>query len=346
MATNFPGGLDNTSNLIDNATDNTLTATTHASAHNNIADAIIAVETVLGTNPNGSYADVKTWLSAAIVNNPGSVQTITPTADAVALRIKQGNSLYTSDLQEWLDSTSAVKAYMDKAGNFSAQSFLVAGTALASTHLSDSGKLQRKGKVSSNVASSSESMAVGWDICQGVTPGRVSGATPQNTLQVTAPGGTWVLNIAKGCAHIQGTDDDAQGMYGIVQDAATTLTLGTHAPVTNPRVDAIVVQYNDSYYTGRSPADTFSFVQAVGTETVGANLTNLTGAPGKSGGPALPASCLVLAYILVLTTDTGVQSGNVLDARILSGPTVWGEDNHKYRISVDANGNLFLGQVS
>lgn len=188
-------------------------------------------------------------------------------------------------------------------------------------------------------------MAVGWDIQQGVTPGPTT-ATPQNTLQVTASG-SYTLSIHLGAAHIQGTDDVAQGLYGVVQNTAFSLTLTTLAPVTNPRWDAIVVQYNDSYYTGRTPADNFAFLQVVGNESASASLTgpNLTGAPGQSGGPALPASCVVLAYVFNTVGEGGVLSGNVLDQRILSGPVVWGEDNHKYRLGVDSTGNLFLGRV-
>lgn len=338
MSTNYPGALDTTTQLKDNAVDATAMVTTHANAHNNLSDAVIAVETALGTNPKGSYADVAHWLADAIVKTPSAQQKITPTADVISFIIKQGASGYTSNLQEWHDSSDGVLGYFDKTGSFSAQTLRVAGTLLASTHLSDSGKLQRKGKISSNIASSDDSMLVGWDIIPGVTPGRTS-ATPQTALQVTA-NNTWNLSIAVGSAHIQGTDDPAQGMYGIVQNTAFSLALGTHAPATNPRVDAIVVTYNDSYYTANSPADAFTFQQIVGTPTSGANLTNL------SGAPAIPSSSLLLAYILVLTSDVGVQASNVLDKRILSGPCVWGEDNHKYRLAVDANGNLFLGQVS
>lgn len=337
MSTNFPGGLDNTSNLIDNATDLTPTATTHAQAHNNLADAVIAVETALGINPKGSYADVAHYLLNTVVKTPGSIQTISPSADAVAFAIKQGNNTYTSDLQQWQSSTGSVLAFVDKSGNFSAQALKVNGTALASTHLSDSNALQRQAKLASNVGFSNESQVVGFDIIQGVTPGRTS-ATPQNALQVSASN-TWNLTIHNGAANVQGTDDIAQGMYGVTQNVAATLSLSTQAPAVNPRVDAIVLQVNDAEYTGRTPANNFAFVQVVGTPTSGANLTNLNGAP------AVPASSLLLAYILVLTTDTGVQAANVSDQRILTGPAIWGEDNHRYRLGVDATGNLFLGQV-
>jgi hypothetical protein len=198
---------------------------------------------------------------------------------------------------------------------------------------------QQKPKLVSNVAQSIDGLATAWDIIQGVTPGRTG--VPQTALKVTAPGVSWTLNIAAGGAHIQGTDDTGQGMYGVLQNTATTVTLSTTTPATNPRVDAIVIQYNDAFYTGRTPADAFSFTQVVGTPTAGATLANLNGAP------VLPASAVLLAYVLVLTTDTtGVQSGNVLDARILSGPAVWGEDNHRYRLAIDSSGNFYLGQVA
>lgn len=181
------------------------------------------------------------------------------------------------------------------------------------------------------------SLLAAFETIQGVSAGTTSG-NPQTVLQVSASG-TWDLSIATGYALIQGTDTALQPMYTVYQSTTATLTLGTHAPATNPRIDAIVVQYNDSVYTARTPADTYAFVQVVGTPTSGANLTNL------SGKPAIPASSVLLAYILVNTTDVGVLNGNVLDQRVLAGPGIWGEDGHRYRLSVDANGNLFLGQV-
>lgn len=493
MSTNFPGGLDTTSNLIDNATDNTLTATTHATAHNNIADAIIAVETALGINPEGSYATVAAWLAAAIITNPGAAQTITPTADAVALIVKQGGSGFTSDLQEWKNSAGSVLAFVDHSGNFSAQGFKVngtalaasnlsngvtgsgsvvlsasptitgtlftgpvsitgitgataatryvgattsghptsgtfstgdyvidqsgavwvctaggtsgtwanvgasgnlvtsvagktgavtlattdlsdvsaktgsgttlvfasgptfsgttttstlnvtgtleiSGTAIASTNLSDVNQLQRKGKIASNIAHDSDGMSVAFSTIQGVTPG-TSGNT-QTALQISVSGTSYTLTVTKGGALIQGTDDVAQGMYGVQQNANTTCVMGTHADPTNPRIDLIVIQYNDSYYTGRSPADSFQIIQVAGTATAGATLSNLNGAP------AVPASSVLLAYVLVPAGASGVTSADIQDARILSGPAIWGEDGHRYRLAVDANGNLFIGQVS
>ena len=181
------------------------------------------------------------------------------------------------------------------------------------------------------------SLVAAFHTIQGVTP-RWAADNPQGVLQVTASG-TWTLSIAIGGALIQGTDHVPQPMYNATTFSIQSLVLGTHAPTTNPRIDAIVIQYNDSVYTGRTPADTYAFVQVPGTETAGANLTNL------SGHPALPPSSVLLAYILVNVGDSGVLVGNVSDQRILAGPGMWGEDGHRYRIGVDTNGNLYLGQV-
>lgn len=73
MATSYPGGLDNFTNPISTDTLDSATVP-HASQHTNINDAIKAVETELGTNPKGTYADVKTRLNALYPNE--SDQTI------------------------------------------------------------------------------------------------------------------------------------------------------------------------------------------------------------------------------------------------------------------------------
>lgn len=138
MPTNYPGALDTIgSTLPDNKANSTLTVDDHASHHNNLADAVIAVETVLGTSPAGSY----TTVAAAILNkvdlSPSTAQVILPTADVVGLTIKQHNAADVSNIFETRLSTNALAAYIDKTGAFSAQALKIAGTALAASHLSN-----------------------------------------------------------------------------------------------------------------------------------------------------------------------------------------------------------------
>jgi len=47
----------------DDAVDSTVTQVLHATQHNNVADAIIAVETELGVLPKGDYDDVAAAIS-------------------------------------------------------------------------------------------------------------------------------------------------------------------------------------------------------------------------------------------------------------------------------------------
>ena len=62
MATNYPGSIDSFTNPV--STD-TLASVPHAAQHDNINDAVKAVETTLGVNPQGSYATVAARLAAS-----------------------------------------------------------------------------------------------------------------------------------------------------------------------------------------------------------------------------------------------------------------------------------------
>lgn len=65
MATNYPGSLDTTGgNLKNTWADADTTATAHPAAHNNLADAVIAIETELGTTPKGTFTNVAARLAA------------------------------------------------------------------------------------------------------------------------------------------------------------------------------------------------------------------------------------------------------------------------------------------
>jgi hypothetical protein len=64
MAAQFPGALVTTTQLPNNRTDATTSATNHITDHNNAADEIIAIETELGTNPSAAHTDVATGMAA------------------------------------------------------------------------------------------------------------------------------------------------------------------------------------------------------------------------------------------------------------------------------------------
>lgn len=139
MATNYPGSLDSTATTLpDNKLDSTLTGSNdHAGHHNNLADAIIAIETALGINPQGSYATVAAALLDKVVLSPTANQTIQGTGDIVGLAVKATAAQNTANVFEMRLNNNAIGAYIDKAGNLSAQAFKIAGTALAASHLSN-----------------------------------------------------------------------------------------------------------------------------------------------------------------------------------------------------------------
>ena len=143
MTTNFPASLDTTTLLHNDVTDDTVTAGHHAPLHNNISDAILAIETELGTTPKGSFASVKARLDAAATLTPAANQVFQPTTDATPLIAKLHNNLDISNLLEAQNATGTVLAYISRTGGLSAASLAIAGTALNSTHLSDSGALAR-----------------------------------------------------------------------------------------------------------------------------------------------------------------------------------------------------------
>lgn len=69
MATNYPAGLDTVTELPNNRADATATATNHKNDHNNLADAVIAIEAELGVTPSGSESTVVARLDALDTTN-------------------------------------------------------------------------------------------------------------------------------------------------------------------------------------------------------------------------------------------------------------------------------------
>jgi hypothetical protein len=63
MATAYPGAIDNFTNPTSSDTLNSVTVP-HATQHSDLNDAVEAIETALGTNPEGGAADVSARIGA------------------------------------------------------------------------------------------------------------------------------------------------------------------------------------------------------------------------------------------------------------------------------------------
>ena len=131
-----------------------------------------------------------------------------------------------------------------------------------------------------------------------------AGTTCTGDLAVTATGSGLGVSVAAGGAFVLGTSTSTQGTYFAYNDAAVTLTLGT-APVSNTRIDVIVLRINDAAYAGLTNSATLEVV--AGT------------AAASPVAPTIPVSSLALCQILVGTGATTLSNSVITDRRTRAG---------------------------
>lgn len=118
-------------------------------------------------------------------------------------------------------------------------------------------------------------------------------------LKVTATNpASLSVNVAEGCAWIQGDTVEDQGFYYVRNDATKTVTLGGADPV-DPRIDRIVARVYDAQYSG--------------TETKWV-LEVVPGTPSPTPvAPAVPPGAISLATVYVAANATA--TGTITDTR-------------------------------
>jgi hypothetical protein len=117
--------------------------------------------------------------------------------------------------------------------------------------------------------------------------------TPAMSVQVAA-GRAWVAGGY--VSPPSGFTWTTQGMYSVFNDAAVTLTIATSNP-TNPRIDVVYLQVQDSFYSGGTDA---------------AILGVVTGTPAPSPTvPAIPTNAISLANIAVAANATTIVNANI-----------------------------------
>jgi len=136
MTTNYPSALDDGTTLPSSYNDSTPTVDEHEEKHDNLSDALIAIETELGVLPKGGFSSVAARLAGMITKTPSSSQTVQPAGDYIALALR-AHATQTVKLLEIRTSADAVVGSIDKDGNLDAASYQQGGAALASTHMSD-----------------------------------------------------------------------------------------------------------------------------------------------------------------------------------------------------------------
>lgn len=139
------------------------------------------------------------------------------------------------------------------------------------------------------------------------SPGIIAGGLLSPTdMQLSAASSGLVVNISVGECLIGGTEGGVQGGYYARNASTSSVTLAT-ANATNPRIDAVVGMVGDAGYTlpSGSTSGQVTLVGVTGTPTSGATLSNL------SGAPAVPASSLLLGYVLVPAAATSLTSADI-----------------------------------
>ena len=120
------------------------------------------------------------------------------------------------------------------------------------------------------------------------------------------------VDVATGSCWVYGDYSTDSQYYFAHNEGAVNLAIAS-SDASNPRIDIVVAQINDSAYSGS--ADDWE-------------LSVITGTPaGSPSAPSLPSSALKLATIAVGATVTTIVSGNITDERSVSELSVEGGIN-------------------
>ena len=110
------------------------------------------------------------------------------------------------------------------------------------------------------------------------------------------------VSVSSGWAAIVGNYQANMGTYIAYNDNATTLTVTTADP-SNPRIDLVVVQVADSFYSGTT--NNVSFVVIAGTPAATPTV------------PSTPTNALAIARIYVTAATGSITNTNISDLRVL-----------------------------
>lgn len=136
--------------------------------------------------------------------------------------------------------------------------------------------------------------------------------------EVTATTSNMNIGIAAGVAYILGQNITDQGMYRQYLPSPVTMTVPSNSSG-NPRIDTAIIRVMDN----AADASTFNECRleiVPGTPTSGADLSNLTGKANLATLAEASKSVLLLAYILVPTGATSLNTAtHIADRRLRTG---------------------------
>lgn len=145
--------------------------------------------------------------------------------------------------------------------------------------------------------------------------GLQEGAVGSNDFKVAqrGAGANMSVDLAPGSAWVQIDTGTRNGLGHVVSDTTANVAVAA-SNATNPRVDQIILRWNDtSIPTGSGNTPTLEVLS--GAATAGAQITNAAGANYRAGAGALPNDCLRLADILVAAASSSVTTASIVDRR-------------------------------
>lgn len=137
-------------------------------------------------------------------------------------------------------------------------------------------------------------------------------------LQVQASAGTGfvqqTVNVEGGSAY--------NGLYLVVSDSAASPFNTISAPITNPRIDQIILRVYDVKEQGLGGTSLARLEWLPGSENASAALSTMGNGLSNPGAAALPANSLRLAYVLQAVGEGSISSGNIKNsASVLLAPS-------------------------
>lgn len=121
-------------------------------------------------------------------------------------------------------------------------------------------------------------------------------------------GANMSVDVAIGKAWLQIDSGARNGLAFVYSDALENIAVGA-SDATNPRLDQLVLQYNDTSIPAGVGGDVPTLRVVAGTPTAGCTLDT------RNGAAALPADAVRLADILVPAASTSVVTANIRDRR-------------------------------
>lgn len=121
-------------------------------------------------------------------------------------------------------------------------------------------------------------------------------------------GANMSVDVAIGQAFVAVDSGARNGLGFVYSDALENIAVGA-SDATNPRLDQLVLQWNDSSIPAGVGGDTPTLRVVAGVPTAGATLDT------RNGAAALPADAVRLADILVPAASTSVVTANIRDRR-------------------------------